>query len=139
MTVIDSSLRYAELIQPGRVHGSLYTDPTIFAEELERIWYSGWVYVGHESEVPQPGDYVVKNIGPQSVIMTRDKSGQLHLLLNRCSHRANLVCDAERGNSSALRCQYHGWTFANDGTLLGYPFMQGTAARRPRRGSGSAG
>src|SRR5437868_6636569 len=57
--------------------------------------------------------------------MTRDKHGQIHLLLNRCTHRANLVCDAPRGNSSAFRCPYHGWTFANDGRLLGYPFNSG--------------
>src|SRR6201991_2475445 len=111
MTVVESPIQYAELIQPDRVHGSLYTDPSVFADELDRIWYSGWVYVGHESEVAHPNDYVVKCIGPQSVIMTRDRAGQIHLLLNRCAHRANLVCDAERGNSNALRCHYHGWTF----------------------------
>jgi phenylpropionate dioxygenase-like ring-hydroxylating dioxygenase large terminal subunit len=116
---------YRRLIEPDRVHGSLYTDPRVFADELERIWYRTWVYVGHESEVPEPGDYAVKSIGPQSVIMTRDSTGTVHLLLNRCSHRANQICEAPRGNSRALRCQYHGWTFATDGTLLGYPFRQG--------------
>jgi phenylpropionate dioxygenase-like ring-hydroxylating dioxygenase large terminal subunit len=114
-----------ELIQHDRVHGSLYTDPDLFAAELERIWYRTWVYVGHVSEVPEPNDYVVKSIGPQSVIMTRDKHDQIHLLLNRCAHRANLVCDAPKGNSSAFRCPYHGWTFANTGKLLGYPFSSG--------------
>jgi fatty-acyl-CoA synthase len=114
-----------ELIEPDRVHGSLYTDPDLFALELERIWYRTWVYIGHISEVPEPNDYVVKSIGPQSVIMTRDKRGQVHLLLNRCAHRANLVCDAPKGNSSAFRCPYHGWTFANTGKLLGYPFSSG--------------
>jgi fatty-acyl-CoA synthase len=114
-----------ELIEPDRVHGSLYTDPDLFALELERIWYRTWVYVGHVSEVPEPNDYVVKSIGPQSVIMTRDKKGEVHLLLNRCAHRANLVCDAPKGNSSAFRCPYHGWTFANTGKLLGYPFSSG--------------
>jgi len=118
---------YQRLIEADRVHGSLYTDPRVFADELECIWYRTWVYVGHESEVPQPGDYVVKNIGPQSVIMTRHRDGTVHLLLNRCSHRANQICEAARGNSRALRCQYHGWTFATDGTLLGYPFRQGYA------------
>jgi fatty-acyl-CoA synthase len=68
---------------------------------------------------------VVKSIGPQSVIMTRDKQGEIHLLLNRCAHRANIVCDAPKGNSSAFRCPYHGWTFANTGKLLGYPFSSG--------------
>jgi fatty-acyl-CoA synthase len=113
------------LIEPDRVHGSLYTDPDLFERELERIWYRAWVFVGHESEVPEPNDYVRKWIGPQPLIMSRDKQGQIHLLLNRCAHRANLVCDADRGNSSAFRCAYHGWTFANDGRLLGYPFNSG--------------
>jgi len=116
---------YAGLIEPDRVHGSLYTDPQVFADELERIWYTTWVYVGHESEVPEPNDYVVKSIGPQSVIMTRDRGGAINLLLNRCSHRANQICEATRGNAGALRCQYHGWTFGTDGRLLGYPFRQG--------------
>ncbi|KAA9162612.1 Rieske 2Fe-2S domain-containing protein [Amycolatopsis acidicola] len=116
---------YARLIEHDRVHGSLYTDPRVFADELERIFYRGWVYVGHESEIPQPNDYTVKSIGPQSVIMSRDRHGTVHLLLNRCSHRANQLCEAARGNSRALRCQYHGWTFGTDGALLGYPFRQG--------------
>jgi fatty-acyl-CoA synthase len=115
----------ASRIEADRVHGSLYTDPEVFARELERIWYRTWVFVGHESEVPEPGDYVRKSIGPQPLIMSRDRSGQIHLLLNRCAHRANLVCDAERGNSSAFRCPYHGWAFSNDGRLLGYPFNSG--------------
>jgi fatty-acyl-CoA synthase len=124
-----STARWDELIEADRVHGSLYTDPAIYEAELERIWYRTWVYVGHESEVPEPNDYVLKSIGPQPVIMTRDRQGDIHLLLNRCSHRANLVCDAPRGNSSAFRCPYHGWTFANTGALLGYPFSSGYGGR----------
>jgi fatty-acyl-CoA synthase len=116
---------YARLIQPDRVHGSLYTDPAIFAEELDRIWYRTWVYVGHTSEVPQPGDYVRKNIGPQDIVMTRDREGEIHLLLNRCAHRANLVCEQPRGNANSFRCPYHGWTYRNDGALLGYPYSHG--------------
>jgi fatty-acyl-CoA synthase len=116
---------YDALVRPDRVHGSLYTDPEIFAEEMERIFYRTWVYVGHVSEVPQPNDYVVKSIGPQSVIMTRDRAGKVNLLQNRCAHRANLVCDAPRGNTRAFRCQYHGWTYDSDGALLGMPYKQG--------------
>ena len=124
-----TTVRWDQLIEPDRVHGSLYTDPAVYAAELERIWYRTWVYVGHESEVPEPNDYVLKSIGTQPVIMTRDRQGQIHLLLNRCSHRANLVCDAPQGNSSAFRCPYHGWTFANTGALLGYPFSSGYGGR----------
>jgi fatty-acyl-CoA synthase len=116
---------WGDLIEHDRVHGSLYTDPEIFAAELEQIWYRTWVYVGHVSEVGEPNDYVLKSIGPQQVIMTRDRAGEIHLLLNRCTHRAEQVCEAARGNSGAFRCPYHGWTFANDGRLLGYPFNSG--------------
>lgn len=122
---IASALDLDELIEPDRIHGSLYTDPELFRLELQKIWYRTWVFVGHISEVPEPNDYVVKAIGPQSVIMTRDKRGEIHLLQNRCTHRGNIVCDAPRGNSSAFRCPYHGWTFANTGKLLGYPFSSG--------------
>jgi fatty-acyl-CoA synthase len=125
-----------DLIQADRVHGSLYTDPAIYAQELERIWYRTWVFVGHESEVPEPNDYVVKSIGPQPVIMSRDKQGEIHLLLNRCAHRANLVCDAPKGNSSAFRCPYHGWTFSNTGQLLGYPFNSGYGGREAKKDLG---
>jgi fatty-acyl-CoA synthase len=125
-----------DLIQSDQVHGSLYTDPAIYAQELERIWYRTWVFVGHVSEVPEPNDYVVKSIGPQPVIMSRDKQGEIHLLLNRCTHRANLVCDAPKGNSSAFRCPYHGWTFSNTGKLLGYPFNSGYGGREAKKDLG---
>ena len=84
---ITSGYDLDELIGPDQVHGSLYTDPQLFEDELEKIWYRTWVFVGHVSEVPEPGDYVLKAIGPQSVIMTRDKQGEIHLLQNRCTHR----------------------------------------------------
>ncbi|HXP58252.1 MAG TPA: Rieske 2Fe-2S domain-containing protein, partial [Streptosporangiaceae bacterium] len=85
MTELLERRDYGELIQPTRVHGSLYTSPEIFAAELARIWYTTWVFVGHESELAEPGDYVRKKLGQQDVIMTRDRDGQVHLLLNRCA------------------------------------------------------
>ncbi|MBI3690553.1 MAG: Rieske 2Fe-2S domain-containing protein, partial [Mycolicibacterium aromaticivorans] len=122
--------RYDRLIRPDRVHGSMYTDPTIFADELNKIWYRSWVFVGHESEVARPGDYVRKKLGLQDVIMTRDRDGQVHLLLNRCSHRGNQVCDDAKGNSSTFRCPFHGWTFRNTGELIGFPFFKGYGQRQ---------
>src|ERR1700731_1101422 len=121
--------RYDRLIKRDKVHGSLYTDPEIFAEELRKIWYRTWVFVGHESEVSQPGDYMRKRLGLQDVIMTRDRDGQLHLLLNRCAHRGNQVCADAKGNSSTFRCPYHGWTYRNTGELVGFPFFKGYGQR----------
>lgn len=132
-TATAPTASFSELIRDDRVHGSLYTDPAVYSAELERIWYRTWVYVGHVSELPQPNDYVRKSVGPQSVIMTRDRRGEVHVLLNRCSHRANAICADPQGNAGAFRCPYHGWTFSNTGKLLGYPFKggyDGTAAKR---------
>lgn len=120
-----ASPSWGALIAADGVHGSLYTDPAIYREELKKIWFRTWVYVGHESEIPSPNDYVMKSIGPEPVIMARDKAGKVHLLHNRCPHRGNRICMSERGNARSFTCPYHGWTFANDGALKGYPFPSG--------------
>jgi len=122
---VGPSPAWDRLVRPDHVHGSLYTDPLVYQEELRKIWFRTWVYVGHESEVPSANDYVMKSIGPEPVIMTRDKSGAIHLLHNRCPHRGNRVCMTEQGNARSFTCPYHGWTFANDGALKGYPFPSG--------------
>jgi fatty-acyl-CoA synthase len=116
---------WADLVRADHVHGSLYSDPAIFQLELERIWRRTWVYVGHASEVPHPNDYVMKSIGPEPILMTRDREGTIHLLHNRCPHRGNRVCMSERGHARSFTCPYHGWTFGNDGALRGYPFPSG--------------
>jgi fatty-acyl-CoA synthase len=120
-----SPQHWGALVKRDRVHGSLYSSESIFLEELNKIWYRSWVYVGHVSEVPKPNDFVMKSIGPQAVIMTRDRDGKVHLLHNRCAHRGNQVCLLDKGNAGSFTCPYHGWTFANDGKLRGYPFSSG--------------
>jgi len=119
----------AALVQPTRVHGSVYTSPDVFELEMERIFHSGWVFVAHESEVPEVGDYVTRKIGREPVIVARGRDGQVRVLANRCTHRGNRLCNAERGNARSFRCPYHGWTFANDGQLLAVPMKNGYADR----------
>ncbi|MCE3289683.1 MAG: ring-hydroxylating oxygenase subunit alpha, partial [Caulobacter sp.] len=113
------------LIRPDRVHGSVYTSEALFQAELERIWYREWIYVGHESEIPNANDFVLKSIGPQPVIMVRGRDGEIRLLHNRCPHRGNQVCVKDRGNARSFTCPYHSWTFANSGELMGYAFPEG--------------
>jgi fatty-acyl-CoA synthase len=119
------SVDYAALVQPTRVHGSLYTDPAVFADELERIWYRGWVCVGHESEVPRADAFVRTQVGPQDLLMTRTADGAIHVLHNRCAHRGARLCEAADGTAAQFRCPYHGWTFGNDGRLRSYPYPEG--------------
>jgi len=125
MTTARAEIDYEALVKADRVHGSVYTDPHIFAEEMEKVFYRGWVYVGHASEVPEPGDFRLKKIGQQSVIMVRGEDGQVRLLMNRCRHRANTVCQTERGSAKVFRCAYHGWTYRNNGDLLAVTYPDG--------------
>lgn len=112
---------YRALVEDTRIHGSVYTDPGVFADEMDRIYSKGWVFVAHDSEIPRPGDFVTRRLGLQSVIVTRDKKGAFNVLFNRCSHRGSIVCQAEKGHRNSLTCPYHGWTFALDGSLMGVP------------------
>jgi phenylpropionate dioxygenase-like ring-hydroxylating dioxygenase large terminal subunit len=118
-------IEVSDLVRPDRVHGSVYTDPDVFELELERIYRQGWVFVAHESEVPEPGDYVTRRIGREPMIISRGRDNEVHVLANRCAHRGNRLCNAERGNSTSFRCPYHGWTFKNDGALVAIPMRNG--------------
>ncbi len=116
---------YSKLVDGSRVHGSAYRDPEIFQRELEEIWYKVWVYIGHESEVPNPGDFVRRQIGLQPVIMVRGDDDKVRVFYNRCRHRANLVCLANEGNTSKFVCPYHAWSYSNTGELLEPTFDEG--------------
>jgi len=120
-----SSIDYRFLVQEDRVHGSLYTDPRVFAEEIKRIFIDGWVFVAHESEIPEPGDWVARRIGLENVLCTRNRDGELHVVANRCAHRGTTLCPESSGNGRNFRCVYHGWTFDLDGSLLGVPGPKG--------------
>jgi phenylpropionate dioxygenase-like ring-hydroxylating dioxygenase large terminal subunit len=95
-------------VRRGMVPAYIYNDPDIFELERERIFSRAWIFVGHESEIPQPGDYVVRRILEDSFILTRDEGGHVRAHFNMCLHRGMQVCRAEMGNTSHFRCPYHG-------------------------------
>lgn len=112
-----------ELIRPDRVHSSLYTDPAIFEEEIDRIFHKGWLFIGHGAEIPNKGDFRARKMGRQPVIFVRDQNGRLQVLMNRCTHRGNAVCHLTRGNAPGFTCPYHGWRFRLDGELAAVPYV----------------
>ncbi|MBC5763021.1 aromatic ring-hydroxylating oxygenase subunit alpha [Ramlibacter albus] len=118
---VKRELNYAAIVQDDRVHGSVYCDPAVFTDEMERIFYSSWVYVGHESEIPNPGDYVTRRIGRQPMILIRDTDSQVHLLHDRCPHRGNRLTQRDKGHMRNLVCSYHGWAFDARGQFLSMP------------------
>ncbi|HYM30513.1 MAG TPA: aromatic ring-hydroxylating dioxygenase subunit alpha [Candidatus Cybelea sp.] len=113
------------LVEPDRVHRSVYVDPAIFDMEMERVFGRAWIYVGHESQVPKPGDYITALIGRQPVVMVRHTDGAIHVLYNRCGHKGAVVVGERCGNAKFFRCCYHGWTYKTDGSLLGVPLRTG--------------
>lgn len=116
---------YAALVQPERVHGGLYTDPDVYADEMDRIFTRGWAFVGHEAEVPSSGDWVTRRLGSEPVIMVRDRTGDVNVLANRCAHRGTALCWQASGHNGSFQCNYHGWTFGLDGRLKGVPYPGG--------------
>ena len=98
---------FAPLVEDDRVAGALYTDPEIFQEEMEKIFYRTWVWVAHESEIPEAGSFKTTHVGDQPVIVNRDRKGNFNTLLNRCRHRGATVCDQRNGKANGFTCPYH--------------------------------
>jgi benzoate/toluate 1,2-dioxygenase subunit alpha len=115
----------AKLVEPGRVHRRVYADADVFELEMERIFGRAWLFVGHISQVPNPGDYITTELGRQPVIMARHSDGKVHVLLNRCTHRGAKVVNERQGHAPRLVCCYHGWTYDTDGRLLNVPVPEG--------------
>lgn len=116
-----SASYWSEIVQDFRVHRSVYVDPTIFSREMTNIFAATWVFLLHESEVPNPGDFRKVWMGTREFIASRDEDGSLHVFANRCSHRGATVCRDYCGNSDGFTCPYHGWRYDSKGALYGIP------------------
>ena len=111
-------------VEQGLVSRRIFVEAEIYEQELERIFARCWLYLGHESQVPEPGDYLTTTMGEDPVILCRDRGGRVRGLLNSCRHRGNRVCRADQGRLGSFTCPYHGWTYDLDGRLIGVPGFQ---------------
>ena len=106
--------------------GADYTSDAVYAEERERVWFDRWVCLGRAEEIAEPGDYLVRDLAGESVIVTRNRDGELRAFYNVCAHRGTKLLD-ETGEgacghvSKAFKCPYHAWAFDLDGALIGTP------------------
>ena len=114
------------LVRPDAVHRDLYINDEVFDLEMEHLFRNTWVFVGHDSQVPEAGDYTTTHAGSEPVIMIRDNEGSVNVLLNRCAHKGTRLLSAREGNTGPLlRCPYHGWTYEHTGALKFIPIQQG--------------
>ena len=116
------------LVEPGRVHRRVYADPDVFELEMERIFGRAWLFVGHTSQVPNPGDFFTTELARQPVVLTRHRDGAVYVLFNRCTHRGAKVVNERCGHAARMTCLYHGWSYDTDGALVGVPMPEGCAA-----------
>jgi p-cumate 2,3-dioxygenase alpha subunit len=113
-----------------RVHRSSMTSQHVYEAEVQRIFNHSWLYMGHTSEIPNPGDYVRRPVGGRPMFMVRGaKSGEVRVFHNTCTHRGAVVCRTDRGNAKSFQCFYHAWTFNTEGGLIGFPDRDGYQGR----------
>ena len=122
--ITQPSFRHIVDLDAGQIGREIFVDADIYRQEQELIFARSWLFVGHESQIPKPGDFFVSCMGEESVILCRDREGEIHIFLNSCTHRGMKVCRYDEGNTPVFSCPYHGWSFATDGKLVGVPFFK---------------
>ena len=121
MLLKDSSVGAFVDTANGTISNAIFSHPDIYEQELEQVFARMWLFVGHESQIPNPGDFVRSRMGEEQVIVTRGRDRRIHVLLNSCAHRGNMVCRYDQGNALGFQCSFHGWTYDSTGTLVNLP------------------
>jgi phenylpropionate dioxygenase-like ring-hydroxylating dioxygenase large terminal subunit len=130
------AIEIGQLVDGYRVNRRVYTDQDVFEAEMDRIFGQTWVFLCHESELAEAGEFRTITIGTQPAIVTGDDNGSVQVLMNSCAHRGATVCQQTRGRTNNFRCWYHGWTYNHRGELVGVPYAEayGPDFDRNRRG-----
>jgi phenylpropionate dioxygenase-like ring-hydroxylating dioxygenase large terminal subunit len=123
MTLAYRNEEFLHMVDPVKatVDRKMFYDQDIYQLEMERIFARSWLFMCHDSQIPNPGDFFMTFMGEDRVIVVRDNEGNANVLVNSCRHRGNAVCRAEEGHATSFMCTYHGWTYDLKGNLVGVP------------------
>jgi benzoate/toluate 1,2-dioxygenase subunit alpha len=117
-TAIDTAIKVDAGTGAYQVARDIFTDPEIFELEMKHIFEGNWIYLAHESQIPNKNDYFTTYMGRQPIFIARGRDGRLNAFVNACGHRGAMLCRLKRGNKVVFTCPFHGWTFTNSGKLL---------------------
>ncbi|WP_066072020.1 aromatic ring-hydroxylating oxygenase subunit alpha [Neobacillus soli] len=116
----------SESVQPeiGAIPAYLLGDPMVYDIEHKKVFLKTWLFIGHESEIPNKNDFITRDVAGYSVIVSRGADGEIRALYNMCTHRGMKLCRADAGNKSSFTCPYHGFNFKNNGDCVGVPLQK---------------
>ena len=125
---LDNPAALSALVRQDQVHRDVYTSHDVYELEMKELFTRTWVFVGHDSQTPNKGDYFTTQVGDQPVIQVRHSDGEVKVLFNRCPHKGTKIAIDREGNTGKFfRCPYHAWSFKTDGCLLAIPLKKGYA------------
>ncbi len=115
---LDGLLIEDEASGDYRLSRRAFTDEKLFELEMKYIFEGNWIFLAHESQIPNNNDYYTTTMGRQPVFIARNRNGELNAFINACPHRGATLCRHKKGNKATYTCPFHGWTFNNSGKLL---------------------
>src|SRR5262249_11758864 len=111
-------------VERGIISREIFVSDEIYRQEQERVFARAWLFIGHESQIPRPGDFLTSCMGEESVILCRDRAGKIRVFLNSCRLGGMKVCRYAEGTTVESQFPYRGWSYATDGALVGVPFAK---------------
>lgn len=134
----DDSACSEQLLSPdcGAVSREVFNSTAIYQLEQIRIFQRNWMYLAHESQLKNPGDFVTAYMGEVPVIVAKGSDGKISTSINSCSHRGLRVCRVDQGNAARFVCPYHTWTYKVTGELVGIPQQKGVRHEVDKKGLG---